>query len=407
VRVAQITRFLKDSAMKPKRCWWVLGGLAVICGHLNAAEPELLSVSPGPAAVVRAQKPDQPATPQAPAPPQGQPAPAPGQPAAPQPAQAAPQATAPSPTDTAAPTTDAYSQAPPAGGEAGASANPNMFGDSLSPFTTVSGQRLPVVSPGSFKLADNGSPFPHDNYGVQYQYYSNVSSTNGSPRNFLHLETLDIEQSFFCKFLSIEARLPFTQLDAGPNGQDTVGDLNLIYKQVLCKGECDRTLLSGGVSVVVPTGNSIFYDLPDGTTTRFHTTLFQPFLAYFVDCPCHGWFLQGFTSAELSADPRFPEFVFVDVGLSKWLYYTHCCKCLTGVAGTVEFHSNTAVSNAGLYRLQNAASATAAALEEITITAGLSFVLNHRSEIGFAANMPVMGPRPYDYEFITHINLKF
>lgn len=382
--------------MMPQRWWLALGCLAVTCMCLSAVGAQTL---PAPT----------PSGPQAPRPPQSAPPTPPGQDQQQQ--QIAPPA-APAP-DASPPSTNNFSQGAEAGSSLATTAAPNMFGDFLGVYTSISGHRIPVNVPGPFKVADNGSPIPQDNFGVFYQYFSNVLG-GGTPtdrsvgRTTVHREVADIEQSFFCKWTSVEARVPFIQTNANGDGYETIGDLNLIFKQALYKSECDEAVVSAGLSVVVPVGNSIFYGTPSGGQEKFHATLVQPFVGYYFDCPHSGYFLQGFFSAELASDPRFPSFAFADVALDKWLYYTHCCKaCISGIALEFEFHSNSALTNAGQRRLNNNDAATVAALEQIALTTGIDFIFYRHANIGVAVTVPVTGPVPYDYEMMTRINFKF
>ncbi len=371
----------------PSRWWSVLGVLTLICMPVRAADPATPQTPPAPAA---------------PRPPAA--APPAAAPAVPQPAPPAP---APD-TNMGAPQTDAYSEAPPSGGEAAASANPNMFGDYLGVYCVQNSHLVPVVGQGPFKIADNDSPFPHDSFGILYQYYSNIAGdTPPFSRSFSHREVLYAEQSFFCGYTSFEVRVPFIQVDAGHEGDSYVGDLNFIVKQALFRdGESD--VLTVGLSVVAPTGNSIFATNNTGAQEKFHPTLIQPFLGFFKDLPDVGYYLQGFVSVEFSDDPRFPSLAFADVGLGKWLYYNKCWdRFLTGVAATVEFHSDSAISDAGLRRVNDLTADTAAPLEEIAITAGVDFIFLRHGSIGFGVSVPLTGPSPYDYELITRMNFKF
>jgi len=335
------------------------------------------------------------------------PAPAPAQPDAKAPAQPAQPAAE-------APVTDAFAQAPDAGTEAPTSFAPSMFGDFLGIFGNLNGQLYPLAQQGPFKLTDTGSPIPGNRVSLDFQYFSQGLGSGGTTGQNTYAErlTLGLERAFFDNRFSIGARIPGFRLDTGSFVEEELGDINLIGKYAVLS-ECDR-VVSLGLSVILPTGPEILTNGPTGLTA-FHPVLFQPFVGWYR--ANDRLFTQGFASVLAAADPRFPKYAFLDVGVGYWLYRAERDVCrtqiLTGIVPCLEAHTNFGIANVGIDQLSGgglpnvSASPTVSVEMEAVITAGVTYEFFRKLNVGLGAGVPITGPTPFDFELLANITFKY
>jgi hypothetical protein len=336
------------------------------------------------------------------------------------------------------PSTDAFAQAPPSGGEAGGSALPQMIGDLgiygsalqfvpstqvlsrqvtstqtvVTPIittissgfisttfttTTVTVSRtvtstvvtrravhVPIVSRGAFKISEDESPRPQDRVFIGYNYFADVS-VPGVNTFQVHRETFGFEKAFLDGNASFGMRVPVIQA-GGEFGFDDVGDLTFIGKYAFYNDRETGNLLSAGLAVTAPTGNSIL--LADGTT--LHSTLLQPYVGWIWRAD--RFYSLGFGSVVVPTDSRDVTFGAFDAGfgylVTNWL------------APTFEAHVNTAFNHRGFE------GDPIGFADNVVLTGGFHSFIG-RSILTAGVAVPVTGPRIYDVEAIVQFNFRF
>jgi hypothetical protein len=311
----------------------------------------------------------------------------------------------------------AFAQAPAAGGEAGLSFNPAMFGDlgangfglinvpviirggtASTPTSTLSTSRVrvPIITHGSFKISDNESPRPTDRVFFTYNYYNRVDVVGNTFG--LNRELIGFEKTFLDGNASFGLRLPFQQLTSG-NGSllfvnQEVADLTLIGKYAVINNRETGNLLSGGLALTVPTADHQVI-LADGTALR--GVLFQPYAGWIVNFG--NVFAQAFHSIVVPTDARDITEINNDIGIGYWLVRNQS-GFLRGIVPTVEGHLYTPLNHRNRDDLISAP-------DIFTFTGGVNFVLPGNSTLGLGVAVPVTGPRPDNIEAIVSLNVRF
>jgi hypothetical protein len=319
----------------------------------------------------------------------------------------------------------AFAQAPAAGGEAGLSFNPAMFGDLgargfarttttivIPPVTqTIKGPlgsivvvlipgrtiitttEVPILGPGSYKIADNESPRPTDRVFLTYNYFDRVEGLNFG----LSREMIGFEKTFLDGDASFEVRLPFLQttgdtLSALTNHE--VGDMTLISKFAFINDDTTGNVLSGGFALTVPTADHSLV-LGDGNALR--SVLCQPWLGWIYNRG--SFFAHAFHSLVVPTDSRDVTELNNDVGIGYWIY-KNPDGFLRGIVPTFEGHLLTPLNHRNI-------NDEVYSPNTLTLTAGVNFVMPRNSSIGCAIATPVTGPRPDNIEALVSFNIRF
>ena len=319
----------------------------------------------------------------------------------------------------------AFAQAPAAGGEAGATFNPAMFGDLgvrgfariistifIPPVTqTIKGPlgsivvvlipgrtiitttEVPILGPGSYKIADNESPRPTDRVFLTYNYFDRVEGFNLG----LSREVIGFEKTFLSGDASFEVRLPFLQTTGDTLSGLTnheVGDMTLITKFAFINDETTGNVLSGGFALTVPTADHSLV-LEDGNALR--SVLCQPWLGWIYNRG--NFYAHAFHSLVVPTDSRDVTELNNDVGIGYWIY-KNPDGFLRGIVPTFEGHLYTPLNhrnNADVIYAPNI----------FTLTAGVNFVMPRNSTLGLAVATPTTGPRPDNIEALVSFNIRF
>ncbi len=362
-----------------------------------------------------------------------------------------------------APGTDALAQAPPTGGEAAQTAVPNMIGDLFggrhaytpvfatipgvgqpvfisragsvpqnivagTTFTVdvfVNGIRVPAGQPlpaalvsgllanaripagGSsilplLKIVENESAAPQDRWYTTYNYYDDVDrKLNPAPsQENVHREIFGFEKTFLDGNASIGMRLPFYEEygdDVGNRG--LIGDLNIILKYAFLNDRETGNVASGGIVVTAPTGNDF---TPSGFGAPvIHDTLLQPYISGIYRFN-RDWYGQAFSSVVVPTDSRDVTLLDNDLGVGYFAYRS-CSReaLLTAVIPTLEVHVTTPLTHRG------ALSEPVGVSDLVDITLGTTFDFGSRSSLTFGAAIPIVGPRPFDFEAEVQFNWRF
>ena len=88
-----------------------------------------------------------------------------------------------------------------------------------------------------------------------------------------------------------------------------------------------------------------------------------------------------------------------DLGIGWWLYRNANDRFIQGLIPTFETHVNVPLDNSD-------PSLPISFQTQFNITAGVYAVLP-RAIMGFAVGVPLVGPRPYDYEISANCTLRF
>ncbi len=314
----------------------------------------------------------------------------------------------------------AFAQAPAAGGEAGMSFNPAMFGDivgsgrssvyvpafqvihttnSLGTTTTTTiftrQVQVPVVTTGSFKISDNESPRPTDRIFTTYNYFDRVSS---GPNVGLNREVMGFEKTFLGGDASFGMRLPFLQTTGGGSSSGfpdhQVGDITLITKYAFINNRETGNLVSGGLVLTVPSADHSFVPT-DGVALR--SVLFQPYAGWIVNSG--DLFAHGFHSLVIPTDRRDITEMNNDVGVGFWAY-KNGDSLVRGLVPTIEGHLYTPLNHRNNNDVIYGSNV-------LTLTAGVNAVFAGNSTLGVAFGVPVTGPRPDNFEAIVSFNFRF
>jgi hypothetical protein len=236
-----------------------------------------------------------------------------------------------------------------------------------------------------------------DRVFFDYNYYNGVGEGFGIPNTDLHREVIGFEKTFLQGNASFGLRLPFVETSGdGDVSSSGLGDLTLILKGALINDRQTGNVLSGGMCVTVPTGNSNLFIF---NGQKIHDTLLQPWGGFIVNFS--DFYLQGFTSIVVPTDSRDVTALFNDVGLGYYLYRTKCDQFLTSIAPTVELHVTTPLNHRG-------STTDPLVLPDILdVTAGVNCFFHRRSSLFIGGAVPVTGPLPFNGEAIVQLNFRF
>ncbi len=312
------------------------------------------------------------------------------------------------------PNADAFNQPPPAGGAEAASFNPAMFGDLIGgpsmrvvihqPNGATVLASVPVVGRGAFKIAENESPRPQDRVFAFYQYFDRVTTSapgNPSAPFDLHREVIGFEKTFLEGNASFGMRLPFLQLDNGPgNGIDNtqIGDLSMILKWALLNDRLTGNVFSVGMVVTAPTGDPFIR--VNGQS--IHPTILQPYLGYIWNRG--NFYVHGFESLVVPTSEADVTLLLSDFGIGyRFMFQDAQDRFVKGIVPTLEGHLIDPLNHRGHGGMDGIGHVQ----DWFTVTAGAYAIFTRNSTFGFAIGVPVTGPRPYNLEALTSLNVRF
>jgi hypothetical protein len=356
------------------------------------------------------------------------PAPCPA-PAVPQPTPAKPEAEVPKPTEPTAPAPAeeplSLAGGPAVRGETVGLATPNLQGDQLGIPAIAFGPRgfppppgqaraAPIVpSVRGFKISDNESPLPRDRVYLGFNYYDDVNQSVNR-RVFSDLqnirvyrETFGLEKTFLDGDASIGLRLPLNTLHAdslvpGLGGHETdVGDLSVFLKFALWRNVNTGSLFCTGLAVTAPTGPDSFAGFPD-LSSPVHTTVIQPYAGYLWSRG--NFYVHGFSALDVPARTGDVTLLYNDVGVGYFLHRDRTgTALLSAVVPTFEVHVNTPLNHRSAFNFTD----PAATPDVVALTSGATFEFARRCTFAVGIVTPVTGPRPFNIEVLTQLNVRF
>jgi hypothetical protein len=266
-----------------------------------------------------------------------------------------------------------------------------------------------VPSIRSFKISENEDPRPQDRAYLGFNFYNDVNdavnSRLGSDIHHIRVyrETFGLEKTFVDGGASVGLRLPLNTLTAesaipGLGGSSTdVGDLTVILKGLLWYDRQTGNLVSGGLAVTTPTGPDSFANFT--RINNFHDTTLQPYVGY-------RWargdlFVHGFSAFDVPTDSNDVTLMYNDIGLGY--YFSRDSRAVTAVVPTFEVHVTTPLNHRGAFNFSDPAGTA----DLVDLTTGVTLHLWRRATLAVAVVTPVTGPRPFDFEVLTQLNVRF
>ncbi|MCA9169980.1 MAG: hypothetical protein KDB23_20030 [Planctomycetales bacterium] len=221
---------------------------------------------------------------------------------------------------------------------------------------------------GRLKIAENASPLPRNRIFLNYSLFDNVPLTSGGVT--VNRMTPGFETTMLDEMVSFELRAPMAVtlgneivVDSGSNLNSwEFGDLFLAIKALLYRSE--RTALSVGMSVALPTAQDIQVGLADGTRlvdVKNQSTHLMPFVGGLVNGR-NGYFAQGFAqldfdtngntvnvnrtgrALEYAGRVQDPSLLYLDVGVGRIIPVAR--QRLRSVAPMIELHYNRSLQDA-------------------------------------------------------------
>jgi hypothetical protein len=268
-----------------------------------------------------------------------------------------------------------------------------------------------VPSARYFKISDNDSPRPQTRDYFSFNYFYNLDGAvndltgAGIRHTRIHREIWGIEWATSDGNSSIGLRLPLDTYNAANtipslDGTSTdIGDLSVIFKEVIWCDKESGDLVSAGLAVTPPTGPGSFAG--SNNIKGFHVTTLQPFVGSVWTGG--GWYLQHFTAVDAPTDLNDVVLLSNDMGVGYFLYQTHRPGCLTAIVPTVEVHVTTPLNHRGVLGLTDKAGTP----DMVDITAGVNFEYADRSDLAVGFATPVTGPRMFDFEILAQVRCRY
>jgi hypothetical protein len=296
---------------------------------------------------------------------------------------------------------------------------PEFLGDQApvgSLLTLPSGQVqgrgvLFVPSARYFKISDNDSPRPQTRDYFSFNYFYNLDSVVNQRAGAavqhirIHREVFGMEWADADGSSSVGLRLPLATFNAantipGLDGTSTdLGDLSVIFKNVLWQDRGTGRLLSAGLAVVPPTAPGSFAGSND--IKVFHHTSLQPFCGWIWTA--QRFYLQGFTAVDAPADLNDVVILSNDFAVGYFLYQRPGGSGVSAVVPTLEVHVNTPLNHRGVLGLTDPAGNP----DLVDLTGGVQFEFLDRSSLGIAFAMPVTGPRMFDFQILAQFRCRY
>jgi hypothetical protein len=307
------------------------------------------------------------------------------------------------------------------GGETVALATPNMQGDQLgipalsflSQFRLPNGGQLVLVpSIRSFKISENESPRPQDRVYFDFNYFNDVNKAvnNRLGADFLSLhvfrETFGVEKTCLDGKASIGLRLPLNSLDVDitvsglPRTDTDIGDLSIILKYAFYSDPQTGDLVSAGLAITAPTGPDTFAGSP--LVSTLHSTVLQPYLGYIFSLD--ELFFHGFSAIDVPTESQDVTLLHNDIGAGYFLYRTRQTdRLITSIVPTFEAHINTPLNHRGGFNFAD----PAATPDWVDLTTGATVGLLGHASLAVGIVTPITGPKPFAFEVLTQLNVRF
>jgi hypothetical protein len=275
---------------------------------------------------------------------------------------------------------------------------PNLIGGlqagSSLAFVTGGTARIPLYSRSAYAISDNESPRPQDRLFFNFNYFNDVT---GGPKSLdINRETFGVEKALFDGQASIGLRVPLVQTSRNLSTEfgDDLGDMSIILKYAFLNDRATGTVLSGGLVVTVPTGQSI--RTIDGD---IHPTLLQPYAGAALGLGDRGY-VEGFSSLIISTNEHDTTLWDSTLSLGYFLYRNEGGGCLHYLVPAFE-------TQVAIPLNHRDADAVIQYPDVVGLTAAMHVGLFHRSNLTVGASTNVVGPRPFDLGAVAQFNMRF
>ncbi|MEM1304348.1 MAG: hypothetical protein AAGG46_05610, partial [Planctomycetota bacterium] len=345
---------------------------------------------------------------------------------------------------------------------------PEMFGDFLFASEAVlvdvgTAQTTGVFPIGGLgmKIGDNNSPLPRDRVFYRLNYFNNAIRTTQVINNaatFLNSaslaqHTVGFEKTLFDGLASVELRSAFANrvdiVDSNPFDISTAdlelsaggeGNLFVVTKFLLL--ETDSAAWSAGLGIEAPTGRDAF--LATGSATgpnrllsvaiQNETVRLHPYLAK-VSAPNRWWFSTIFLELDLPVSDNTiifdgvdgtteafalqpPTLLNIDLSAGYWFFKDRRRATLTGLAGIVELHSSTTLSDGDTIaedrdnasdqvNFVGSGSFTSDGFGIVNLTVGTHLQLGRQNHLRIGGVFPISEDRPFENEVTVQWNRWF
>jgi hypothetical protein len=257
----------------------------------------------------------------------------------------------------------------------------------------------------SFKVAENESPRPVDRVFYYFNYYDSLNDSvnarlgNGLQNLDLARHTLGFEKTFWDGWASIGLRVPLYTLTSTSDtpelnlDESDIGDLTVVLK-VASYLDQSGNVISGGMLVTAPTSPR--------ENNPFDSTVLQPWVGgvWFAH---ERLYMHGFFSVAVPTDSDDVTLMFNDIGVGYYAYLEPDAPLLKAIVPTFEVHVNTPLNHRGAFDMTD----TAGTQDWVALTGGLWFQLGQNTSVSFGAATPVTGPKPFDFELMSSVNIRF
>lgn len=276
-----------------------------------------------------------------------------------------------------------------------------------------------MVAPSirTIKVSENQSPLPHDRVYYSFNYFDNVNDAVNDRLNApvqdiqIFREIFGFEKTFNDGQGSIGLRVPLNTISAGSRGTSGLGgsstafgDLSIIGKYILTRNPETGSLISGGLSLTVPTGPGRFAGY-NAFGPAPHTTTFQPFLGYLFNAG--NLYLHGFTAIDVPCTSSDVTLIYNDIGLGYYLRRdapdSGLDRLVTLIAPTFEVHINDPLNHRDAFNIQDPVGTP----DVVDLTYGLNIGLRQNTFLTLGLVTPVTGPRPFELEALAFLNVFF
>ena len=344
---------------------------------------------------------------------------------------------------------------------------PNELGHFLGGGTTVTGfdglvatSELPIAGgTGRINVADNNKALPTNRVYFDYRHYSSALTADASQFNVGPAsKTFDVNNTLFGiektfgadQHVSVEARIPvvsrmtFDTPNFGLEG-GRGGNISLIGKGVIARGECDS--LVAGLGLTLPTGTDVSGQLngmnysvhneaiyltpfvaillaPDTETTAFIPNFFStPCMGKIMDRSSFQFFAQTNVAVRsqkvvlpgfgISDDFREQSILMLDAAYAFKFCEKPENRFLKRLDGILELHYASAIDHGNPVTVGPAFNSLTFAetfkSDQFNLASGLSAAIreNTRLQIGAAVPLYLEPRRAFDAEFIISLNQFF
>ena len=322
-----------------------------------------------------------------------------------------------------------------------------MFGDSFLPLSVtlqVDGEKgvldLPLAGGSRRFKNEHSRALPTDRVFGTYHHFQNAIEARALEPGFVQSNanidrfTVGFEKTFFDGNASVELRMPMSVpaslSGSGFNYQtESAGDLVVVLRGLLYSDESQAVGL--GLTINAPTGSDLTVNLPNvggNFTVENDATHLTPFLAYQA-APTENFFFNSFLQVDFATNANSLQLrnignggienrsltdqtlLFLDTSFGYWLFRDPDAEFLTGLAGLLELHYTTALTDADVVSSANQQvvfGANSGSLDAINLTIGLHTEINRSTVIraGYVTPLRDGNHRFFDSEFTVAVIFK-